>query len=295
MKNFLIFPCLLFLLLEPTSSSKILFLLPIASKSHVHVFEPLIRALGARGHEIINFTPQELKNVPKNVKQINVLPVSQIFKDMQNPFDMRKAGKLAAMTNMSTEYLDNACKIVLDSAPLKEMMAKEQFDLVIVDILLNYCMLGILPHFKAPYIFLSTMVAPSHVMDPTGNRLPPSFIPSPFFEYSDRMTFSERVINWMFCLFMDVAAQWYLKGVEDIYKEKLGIDVGVVEITKNVSMILSNTHFTMTYPRPYLPDVVDVGGMHTVPAGPLPKVQFNRKITSQIFVKHFKNEIVSRI
>ncbi|ODM91121.1 UDP-glucuronosyltransferase 3A1 [Orchesella cincta] len=46
---------------------------------------------------------------------------------------------------------------------------------------------------------------------------------------------------------------------------------GLEEIMANSSLLFSNSHFTINYPRPLLPDVIEVGGMHTRPAGKLPK------------------------
>jgi glucuronosyltransferase len=40
---------------------------------------------------------------------------------------------------------------------------------------------------------------------------------------------------------------------------------------KNASLVLSNSHFTLNYPRPLLPEVIDVGGMHCRPSKPLPQ------------------------
>lgn len=44
------------------------------------------------------------------------------------------------------------------------------------------------------------------------------------------------------------------------------------EAMKNVNMVLLNSHFTLGYPRPYVPNMIEVGGMHInrVP-NPLPK------------------------
>ncbi|ODM98017.1 UDP-glucuronosyltransferase [Orchesella cincta] len=54
------------LLLQISTADKILFVLPVASKSHVNVFEPLIRALGERGHEIVNLSPVKSPKMPPN-------------------------------------------------------------------------------------------------------------------------------------------------------------------------------------------------------------------------------------
>lgn len=44
------------------------------------------------------------------------------------------------------------------------------------------------------------------------------------------------------------------------------------EAMKNVNMVLLNSHFSLSYPRPYVPNMIEVGGMHInrVP-NPLPR------------------------
>ena len=56
------------------------------------------------------------------------------------------------------------------------------------------------------------------------------------------------------------------------------------EMIKSVSLVLVNTHFTSSGPRPLLPNLVEVGGLQikSNPA-PLPEVQF------------LKNQIFSRL
>jgi len=38
-------------------------------------------------------------------------------------------------------------------------------------------------------------------------------------------------------------------------------------------LILNNAHFSLTYPRPGMPQIIDVAGMHCKPGKPLPKVR----------------------
>jgi hypothetical protein len=45
----------------------------------------------------------------------------------------------------------------------------------------------------------------------------------------------------------------------------------VFDMVKNVSFILQNGHVTVTYPRPYLPNVAEIACIHCKPAKPLPK------------------------
>lgn len=211
--------------------------------------------------------------MPKTVKEIVIVPLEEIFKKLESPFSQRKRGKFSQFTNASMDYIEDTCAKALESPEMQHVLKHETFDLIIVDILMNYCILGVIPALKSPSIFVSTLVAPSFLLQPLGNRMPPSFVPDPFLSYSDKMTFMERVSNLMFGLFVDVVGSLlFLPKLEKIYKDRLLVKEGIVEIGANVSILFVNSHFTLNYPRPYLPDVVDIGGLHTRPAQPLPKV-----------------------
>ncbi|ODM87622.1 2-hydroxyacylsphingosine 1-beta-galactosyltransferase, partial [Orchesella cincta] len=236
---------LLFSLMGTCFSERILFLLPLASRSHVNVFEPLMKALGERGHEIVNLSPIISSNMPPTVQQIQLITVDDLLGNMPNPFEQRKTGKLWTMMNSSAlDHMDKACIKVLETPRLYEMLEKEKFDLVIVDIFLNYCVLGVIPHFKAPSIFISTSSSPSFLTSVYGNRLPPSFVPNLFLKCTDRMSFLERLTNTV-------------------------VDVLFGVMWDRMFPLHNN------YPRPLLPDVIEVGGMHTRPAKKLPKLGFH--------------------
>ena len=46
----------------------------------------------------------------------------------------------------------------------------------------------------------------------------------------------------------------------------------LLEIERNQSLTLMNTHFSITTPVPLLPSQVEVGAMHCRPVKPLPQV-----------------------
>lgn len=258
-------------------ADRILFLLPLASRSHVHVFEPLMRALGEKGHEIVALSPIHSKDMPETVKQIQLITVEDLVGHMPDPFEKRKEGLVKQMLNSSSfEFMNKACLRTLKSPKLHNgFLQNEKFDLVIVHIFLNHCVLGIIPHFQAASIFVSTVAAPSNIGNYVGNRFPQSFVPSMFLPYSDKMTFKERLINTVTDFGFSSFWNLMLKRAERMYREYLpnGHELpSLYDIQRNVSMLFMNSHFSLTYPRPLLPDVIEVGGMHTRPPKPLPKV-----------------------
>ncbi|CAL8110081.1 unnamed protein product [Orchesella dallaii] len=96
-------------------------------------------------------------------------------------------------------------------------------------------------------------------MGKSGLYFPPNFVPCSFAAFGDRMNFKQRVLNFIAeCFMLTITrVQW----VPYLSRDHLGSDVpDVDEIDKNVTLLLMNTHFSLTYPRPLLPDVVEVGG-----------------------------------
>lgn len=60
----------------------------------------------------------------------------------------------------------------------------------------------------------------------------------------------------------------------------------ISQLRKNVSFILQNGHATVTYSRPFLPNVAEIACIHCKPAKPLPKVSI---FLSKILGKQLKN------
>ncbi|ODM59400.1 UDP-glucuronosyltransferase 2B9, partial [Orchesella cincta] len=220
------------------TGSKILFLLPIASKSHKNVFDPLIDALLERGHELTVVSPVKSSKNSTNLREIH--PVT-----------------LAVLLNFDNTFIEEVChKFYQNEEIIKILKAKEKFDLAFVNAVPNQCVLGLhSPHL--PRFFAIDQLPHCGV----GGFFPRSFIPSPFSPFVDKMTFLERVMN--FIIEMLSGHLYYQKQSAEIYRKYLGSDIPTVEeIDRNVSMIFMNTNFLLTFPRPLLPDIVEVGGMH---------------------------------
>jgi glucuronosyltransferase len=108
----------------------------------------------------------------------------------------------------------------------------------------------------------------------SGLRLLPSFVPTySAGAISNDMDIFERTWNFFTYQWTTALYEWYyLPKMESTYREALGQDVpSVREIERNASLVLNNAHFSLSYPRPQLPQVVDVGGMHCRAGQPLPQ------------------------
>ena len=90
------------------------------------------------------------------------------------------------------------------------------------------------------------------------------------------MTFWEKVQNTLYGLMSDFLYDlYYIRKHDEILKKYFGQQTPFVgNIIKNTSLVLVNHHFSLAFPRPYLPNMVEIGGYHIYPPKPLPAVSF---------------------
>lgn len=145
------------------------------------------------------------------------------------------------------------------------LKVKQHFDVVIVEILLTDALLGFGNFYNAPVIGLSAYGASKHTTDLVGTPNFASYIPFTNNPYTDRMTFSQRMYNSLSYWFEDVTMPYLYLPKQQQFMEQLFPEAknwpSLEEIRKNVSLVLLNTHTSIGTPRPYAPNMIEVGGM----------------------------------
>lgn len=257
---------------------RILGLFGYPGKSHFDVFKPLLEELARRGHDVtvISYFPR--------VKNSEPLPN---YRDVDlTRKENKHAVNAITLENMAYSVLDilrgqaylklwsiENCQDALANAEVRRLInSTARYDLIITEIFNSDCLLGFVHKFQAPFIALSSHQIMPWANARFGNPDDPSYIPTIFLGFSTRMSFFERVLN--------VAALWRYKytfnfefnrPVQSMVEEAFGPNVPPLgEIAKNVSALLVNTHHSLHGVRPYLPNVVQVGGLHIQPSKPLP-------------------------
>lgn len=153
--------------------------------------------------------------------------------------------------------------------------SKPTFDVVVMEIFVNEAMLGFAESFNAPVIGFSTFGASKWTTDLVGTPSPPSYVPHPFLSFKDRMSFTERFGNTAMAIFEEIYMNYfYLPRQEELLRIHFPhLSKSLHELRKNVNLVLLNSHVTLSYPRPYLPNMIEVGGLHIKKqTKPLPEV-----------------------
>ncbi|NP_001166239.2 UDP glucuronosyltransferase 1 family, polypeptide B4 [Danio rerio] len=100
---------------------------------------------------------------------------------------------------------------------------------------------------------------------------PPSYIPRFFTQISDRMTFSERVINTLVSLLEPLMCRLMLGSFEEMTSKFLHRDVSITEILSTAAVWLMRYDFTLEFPKPLMPNMITIGGINCEVKNPLTK------------------------
>lgn len=259
---------------DRASAARILGVFPHHGYSHHMVFLPYIRALADRGHDvhvISNFDSSHPKITDISVKgsmpmsNNNVtLPVLKTFGFTGMWDDMF----ILYNTAKSTEGIFDvpAVKRLLDDPTHK-------FDLVIAEHFNSELPLGFAAKYRAPFVLLSSCALMPWSMDLFGQPQQTAYRPSVFSGMSEHMDLAQRLANTLIsyvsnAIFRSMNRPWSQR----VLKKQLGVDVPLDEFASNASLIMVNTHWSVSGVSPTVPAVLEIGGIHIEPVADLPKV-----------------------
>jgi len=266
---------------HPTYSKKILSFEIFGAESHALAYLPWLEALHKLGgHEITVVAP--IRNVSKEGIRRHIFTVGR-----EEVIQAAKHGSLSGImgkvsyTHPLLKYyqiMPHFCSQLYNRPDIQSLLS-ETFDLVIFHPLFNDCALGLIYRIilqsNAPLILYTPMSLPTFLAGATGGHYPPSFVQGIFNgDFHPEMSFAERFQNFghevvTYCIYTYL----YLPLAQEIYREKFGENIpDAKSILSNAALIMSNGHSSVTLPKPNLPNVIEVGGLHLHKPKPLSKV-----------------------
>ena len=268
------------MLSEETSGARILVIMPTIVKSHFAMVESYFKALAARGHQVVVISHFPQKEKIGNYTDITVETDMKVFSDKEGIDIERVLANMNPVVNVRNlnKFGVSNCEAGLSQPKVQELIkSKETFDVVINDLFHTDCYLAFAYKFKTKIIGISTSALMPWANDRMGNPENPSYIPNLFSPYSDKMSFYERLTNSLQLILFKFMYYIYVEiPTNDIARRHFGDDMpNLSEIAKKTSLVLVNSHPSLNGPRPLVPGVVEVGGIHINPPKPLPKVSLH--------------------
>lgn len=130
-----------------------------------------------------------------------------------------------------------------------------------------------------------------YVDESVGNPSNPSFNSCLLLGYSNQMDFMQRITNTIFSVLDRLSYRFlYLPTQEAIYKRHFTELLSsrneelppLIDLIHNVSMVLVNSHSAVQYTKPYVPSIVEVGGIHIKNPVQLPRVRVSTALFEMI-------------
>ncbi|KAM7361148.1 UDP-glucosyltransferase 2-like [Cochliomyia hominivorax] len=258
--------------LQHVDGAKILALFPFPGPSQYILVQPYLKALAGRGHEVtvINAFPQK-KPVP-NFRDIPVMEVHNNYAEMVERAKVVRS-KWDEM-NFFAVFFFNLTETVIKNPGVQTLLNTESFDVIIVEALHTDAWYAFARHFNAHLIGLSSFGSDPIIDELMGNMSPFSYVPLVTAGLTERMTYMERLRN-VYLNFLELVhvRVCILPGQRKILKKYLPhIKEDIWELRTNFSLMLLNQHFSLSFPRPYVPNMVEIGGFQIhYKAQPLPK------------------------
>ncbi|KAI8117776.1 UDP-glucuronosyltransferase 1-6 [Lucilia cuprina] len=246
-------------------AARILGVFPSPSKSHVLIHCAVADALAEAGHEVtvIATVPNMLKKAKYNFLHVEgAMFDSNFAQEMLN-----KPASIYRKFNGIISHVIDMANVTMNQPKIQNFLQTHKagdFDAVILGYFMNDFMLGFGAHFQCP-IILSFMVQPIFPINKMiGNPLEASYVPTLYSGYKQPMDFASRVKNFLANGFEHlVLGNLMQRKLETMYGYNFPADryPPLEEVYKNVSLVLTNHHFSQGPIRPNVPALIEIGGI----------------------------------
>uniref|UniRef100_A0A182K1U4 FAD-binding PCMH-type domain-containing protein n=1 Tax=Anopheles christyi TaxID=43041 RepID=A0A182K1U4_9DIPT len=247
-------------------SAKILGIFPTTSKSHWILGSALMKELAQNGHEVTMISPFPLKNAPKTYRDVNIEYKTNLFEDVMDKVFENIDDSLVEKMMKLGNFVEVITNNTLSSPEVQGLLqSDETFDLLVLEIFLDDAFLGFADRFNCPVVGMSTFGASSWVNSLTGSPQPLSYVPHPMSSFTDKMNFWQRLGNVLFTAFDETLITGMCNPINQKYYNHFFPNAtrSYEEMRRHgVSLVLINSHFSLSFPRPYLPNLIEVGGFH---------------------------------
>lgn len=258
-----------------TTSLKILGIFPYPGKSHFVVFEALFKGLADKGHDVtvISHFPQPKSY--QNYKDISLKGTQEALIDIISLDDLPNSRLRLYGVPLALTYLGyKDCAAGLKSPVIKDFLnQKETYDVIIIESFNSDCFLSLVHKLGSPFIMISSSIMLPWNNIHMGNPDNPSYIPNHFMDYSDELLFFQRVENTVINLYHQVLYNFPMAWIgRKFVTEALGEMPPLSDIAKNASLLFINSHFSLNLPKPLVPGIIELSGLHIGTPKPLSKV-----------------------
>ncbi|XP_054733963.1 UDP-glycosyltransferase UGT4 [Anastrepha obliqua] len=259
------------------SGANVLAVLPSVWKSHYLFGRRLLQQIVETqlNYSVTLISPHaEEYPVQQKIREIRIEGLRENWEEMGLPFDVEQSRQRSIMEHFTRLMYAGAANVdlLLGDAKLRKLVRSgEKFDLLMVDLFLSDSLLGLAHFYQIPTVAISPTGANTWLNRMLGNPQSSALDPSIFLSYSERMNIWQRCVNTLMGLFEKLTYNFfYMISQEAVYTKHFQTLCQLAnttlphhrDLTKNLSLVLINSHPIVQYPRAYLPNILEIAGAH---------------------------------
>jgi hypothetical protein len=260
-----------------SAAHNILVLTPITSPSHSNVFKPLVAELADRGHFVTYWNGLLQSDKSSSVIQSNQTTTNSsnlrlltspnlVRLNSQHQIDFNDRDSPFRLLFRMQATIERYCRAIYEDPVFHQLMnSKERYDLIILDGFSNDCTLLLAEVFDVPFIYLNCVPPSPWLLYAIGSPLALDHFPNPA-GTRDKMDVWQRTFNTVTSVGALFIYRWHiLPMIDRVASQVLGKHnlTSIVDIqSRHLSLLMTNTHFSINFQFPTSPAVVEVGGLH---------------------------------
>lgn len=258
-----------------SDSARILAVVPYNGRSHFIVMEPLFLALAGRGHDVTVVSTFPQKSPVQNYHDIDMSHILPTAVNSYNFTFIREAMKdIPGVIDIIIKIGVRVCDIIFQQKEIQDLInTPVKYDVIITEVFGSDCFASFAHKLNIPLISMVTSASIPWASLRTGDPDNPSYVASYVVDYSQQMSLYERMSNAFWLLYANIVYRLYSDHPSSgIARKYFGADLPPVEdIVQKTSLVLVNSHFSLTQSKPFASNVIEVGGIHIRQQKPLPK------------------------
>ena len=162
------------------------------------------------------------------------------------------------------------CELLTQDKEFEKIInsSKQHFDVIITSAHFYDCVFGISYMLDIPIVKLCPFGGMKWMDEWVGNPSPHAYLPQLFSDYGDQMNFWQRTLNTLSEIYVKLGRTFYVIPHHDAILRKYFNSSEIPSISvleKSTALLLINQHFSIGYPRPLMPNTVEIGGIHINP------------------------------
>jgi glucuronosyltransferase len=208
-----------------------------------------------------------MEDPPENYTAVDMSDMNKLFEDRIDSLFMKENIQMNLISKFKFLYENTLLmtNFTLQHPEMKKLLnSNEKYDLIILDLFLTDALLGLSTVFNCPIVVISANGPHTWVNVVLGSPRPTTYVPHKYTDFIIRENLGKRLENEFFYFIEKILMKIYhLPAQEELFNEVFFKSSRTFnEVRKNsVAIALVNSHFSITFPKPFLPNMIEVEGM----------------------------------